>query len=75
MRRFSVILVIQRLEWSTCVVDTAGGNLCITRMGVELMVISHNEAFERRSPMHDARLAHRCKGEGTRRDIAKEIAP
>jgi hypothetical protein len=75
MRRFSVILVIQRLEWNTCVVARAGGNLCITRMGAKLMVMSHNEAFERRSPMHDARLAHRCKGEGAQRDIATEIAP
>jgi hypothetical protein len=32
-------------------------------------------AFERRSPMHDAQIAHRCKGEAARRDITKEIAP
>jgi hypothetical protein len=55
MCRFSVIVGIQHLEWSTCVVDTAGGNLCLTRMGVELMVMSHNEAFERRLRVHDPR--------------------
>jgi hypothetical protein len=73
MRRFSVIPGTQRLKWSTCVVDTAGGNLRITRMGAELIVMSHNEAFERRSPMHDARSAHRCEGEGAREKVTQEI--
>lgn len=65
--------IIQQLELSPRVVDTAGGNLCITRMGVELMALSHNEAFERRSPMHDVQSAHRCEGEGAREKVTQEI--
>jgi hypothetical protein len=66
----SVIPIILQLESSAMVVGAAGGNLCITKMGAESTVMSHNEAFEHQSPMHDARLAHRCEGEGAQGKVA-----
>jgi hypothetical protein len=75
MRRFSVIPIIQPLESSTMVVDAARRGRCSTRESTDSLIMSSTELLECRAPMHDARLAHRCKGERARRDMATEMAP
>jgi hypothetical protein len=75
MRRCLVIPIIQPLESSTMVVDAARRGRCCTRESTDSLIMSSTELLERRLPMHDARLAHRCEGEGVQKGMAEEIAP
>jgi hypothetical protein len=75
MRRSSVSPIFQPLESSTTVVDAARRGQCSTRASTDSLIMSSTELLERRSPMHDARLAHRCEGEEARGETSGENAP
>jgi hypothetical protein len=63
------------LQWCAGAINSAGNVWWLTRPSVERMIMPRQEAFARRSLMHDAQSAHRCKGEGAQKEMAEEIAP